>query len=422
MVRRIFIWFLILGLLVVPILTPVFGLSTEAIEANNSLSVAESAINEFEELNLSTQRVSDIYFRTQQLYDAQVALEKAGGKPDYSMIFSSAKEIKSLKEKAFLLADELKALKLRINESKVNTSEAMVIYRNAVKEFEDERYEESEKLVERTYAKLSDLESSAARVAAFYDAMSKTFENFIKENFKKIILLIAIILITFLVFRNRIKVYKLKKELERLELRKKILKELIARTQQDYFGKGVIGKDNYLLRVDKFEELIRDINGQIPLVKEKLTGVKKPEVEKVVWEREELERKKEEELRKREIEENRKKKLRLRLEEERKGEKERRKLEKTKRKERIKLEKERRKELKKKKKIEEKLGREKEQQARIKKKVEKLGEDDLKEITEGFLKLEKKIKKPENPIKRIAYEIDIYRRRKKIEKKLKKIE
>jgi len=62
-----------------------------------------------------------------------------------------------------------------------------------------------------------------------------------------------------------------------------------------------------------------------------------------------------------------------------------------------------------------------EQQAKIKEKVEKLEEQDLDKITEGFLKLEKKIKNSKNPIKRIAHEIDIYRRRKKIEKKLKNI-
>ncbi|RLJ02594.1 MAG: hypothetical protein DRP10_00840 [Candidatus Aenigmatarchaeota archaeon] len=357
----------ILGLVLILFLLtiPVFGLSTEAIEANNSLREAEYVIKVLKEANLSTERVSDIYLKAKQLYEAQVALEKAGGKPDYSEIFNDVDEIKNIKEKAFLLMDELNALKLRIKDSDVNTSEAEVIYKDAVREFEDERYEQCEILIEKTYAKLSELESKAARIAAFYEAMSKTFENFLRENFKKIIAAIAIILITLVVTHNRIKVYRLKKKLELLELRKVILKELIARTQKDYFEKGIIGEDTYHIRIDKFGELIRDVNRQIPLIKEKIARVEKPE----------------------------------------------KKLEKI----------EKRKQAKIKEKKLEKIEKRKQQQAKIKERVEALEEEDLDKITERLLELEKKMKKPKNPIKRIAYEIDIYRRRKKIEKKFKEI-
>ena len=375
MTGKILSWLLILILL----LTPVFGLSAEAIQANNSLSEVKFAIRNLEEANLSVERVSDIYLEAKQLYEAQVALEKAGGKPDYSIIFNKVNEIKNIKENAFLLADELKVLGLRIKDSDVNTSEAEVIYKDAVREFEDERYERSKELIEKTYIKLSELESNAARVAAFYGAMSKTFENFIRENFKKIISVIGVILITFIILHNRIKIYRLKKKLELLELRKVILKELIARTQKDYFEKGIIGEDTYNIRVNKFGELIRDINRQIPLIKENIANVEK-------LGRKNLERRREEQ---------------------------KKKLEKIEQKRRLKLEKERGKGKERKKGME--------QQAKIKEKVEKLEEQDLDKITEGFLKLEKKIKNSKNPIKRIAHEIDIYRRRKKIEKKLKNI-
>ncbi len=365
MMRKIFCLLLISALLVIP----VFGLSDEAIGTNNSLSKAEFKIKEMKEANLSTERVSDVYLKAKQLYDAQVALEKAGGKPDYSLAKKKIKKIEDLKEKGFLLADELKALKLRIKESDVNTTKAEIIYSEALKEFEDERYEKAKKLIEKTYTKLSELESTAARIGAFYEAVSKTFENFIRENFKKIISVILIISVTLIVLRNRIKIYRLKKKLRLLELRKEILKKLIKKTQSDYFEKGIIGEDTYTLRIDKFGELIRDINRQIPLVKANIAKVKKPEKR-----REE----KKENLIKRGIQ---------KIGEKKKKQSERQRI--------------------------------KERGKKTKEKVEKLKDRDLEKIAEDLLEIQKKIKKPRNPVKRIFYKIDVYRRRKRLKRKLK---
>ncbi len=364
MMRKIFCLLLIFAFLV----TPVFGLSDEAIGTNNSLSKAEFKIKELKEANLSTERVSDIYLKSKQLYEAQVALEKAGGKPDYSLAKEKIKKIEDLKEKAFLLADELKALKLRIKESDVNTTKAEIIYSEALKEFEDERYEKAKKLIEKTYTKLSELESTAARIGAFYEAISKTFENFIRENFKKIISVILIISVTLIVLRNRIKIYRLKKKLRLLELRKEILKKLIKRTQSDYFEKGRLGENSYTVRTDKFGELIRDINRQIPLVKANIAKVEKPEKR-----REE----KKENLIKRGIQ---------KMDEKKKKQSERQRI------------------------------KEKERGKKTKEKVEKLEDRDLEKITKDLLEIQKK---PRNPVKRIFYEIDVYRRRKRLKRKLK---
>jgi hypothetical protein len=259
---------------------PVLSISEEAIAINSTLNEVKLMIEEMKEANFSIQRVSDLYLEAEQLYKAQLALENAGGKPDYSLILNNIEEIKSLKEKAFLIADEIKVLELRIKESYVNTSEVWIIYDEAVREFKDERYEKAEELIEKAYTKLSELESTVTRIQAFYESISKTLENFIKENLEKIVGGIVATIVLIIIFHNRIRVYRLNRKLKLLEIRKKVLRELIAKTQRDYFERGVIGEDTYKIRIKRFGELMRDINRQIPLIKEEIAKVKKVDITK----------------------------------------------------------------------------------------------------------------------------------------------
>jgi len=256
-------------------LLPVLGLSQEATAVNNTLNEINISIEDLENQGFSTQRLSDLYIMAKQQYAAQVALEKAGGSPDYSLVKDKINEINSLKEKALLLSDELNALDLRLEESEVNITEARNIYKEAVKEFEDERYEKAEQLIEKTYAKLSELESREARLSAFYESVSKNIENFFRQNLRKIILIIITLIAVLIILHNRINIYRLNRKLKILELRRSVLQELIAKTQKDYFEKGIIGEDTYNVRVKRFGELIRDLNRQIPLLKEKIAKIEK---------------------------------------------------------------------------------------------------------------------------------------------------
>jgi len=54
------------------------------------------------------------------------------------------------------------------------------------------------------------------------------------------------------------------------ERRKVAIRNLIAKIQKEYFGQGKVGSKNYHIRMKKYGELIRDINRQIPLLREQL--------------------------------------------------------------------------------------------------------------------------------------------------------
>ncbi|MCD6476788.1 MAG: hypothetical protein J7K26_01310, partial [Candidatus Aenigmarchaeota archaeon] len=72
-----------------------------------------------------------------------------------------------------------------------------------------------------------------------------------------------------------IKIYLIKRKIEILESEKNTLKKLIANTQRDYFEKGILSDVDYHIKIHKFGELIRDIDRQIPLLKEEIAKIQK---------------------------------------------------------------------------------------------------------------------------------------------------
>jgi hypothetical protein len=169
-----------------------------------------------------------------------------------------------------------------------------------------------------------------------------------------------------------------------------VLQELIARTQRDYFEKGNIGEDTYNIRINRFGEMIRDINRQVPLIREQLAKVEKVKKKPTVKHKKaefDKDMSKKEKIEKEDL-------LKLKKEKKRKIEEEKRK--------------EKEKEFEKKKKA-------------IEKKVRKLKDKDLEQITKDFLELERKSEKYKNPLDKALHKIRVYRKQKEIEKKLKKI-
>jgi len=62
-------------------------------------------------------------------------------------------------------------------------------------------------------------------------------------------------------------------KINNLELRRKTLQGLMKKTQLDYFQNGIISEGNFNLRTKKFAEFIRDIDREIPLLKEDLVKI-----------------------------------------------------------------------------------------------------------------------------------------------------
>lgn len=271
--------FILLLLLVGPI---VFA-AAPSLDYNATLIALNQSRRDMQEMleaGFSIARVNDTLSQAEQLFQAQYALQKAGGAPDYSLILERTKELTNIRKHAEEVSDELKALESRLKDVK-SDSEAYNIFNNAKKEFADERYEKVSALVEEAYSKITEEQAFQTRFIAIYEASTKTIVNFFKKNLKIILSIVASILIIYLVAHKKVKIFFINKKIDSLNFEKAILQKLIKKSQYEYFHLFKIPEELYHIRISKFGELIRDIDRQVPLLveeREKIKGIIKEEV------------------------------------------------------------------------------------------------------------------------------------------------
>lgn len=253
------------------IIPSVSAISEEALNVNNSLSLAEKDMKEMMNKEIPIARYNDTLILAKQAYNAQLVLENTSENPDYSLVQKKIEELKEIKQNAFTALDELKTLETIISQTKgIDLAPVLEIYREARNEFYSERYEKCLELIDKTYEKISELEALQTKLRAFYEATSRSFINFIKEQWVALSFGILGSLFTFVLTYNRFMSWRIKKRIENLEKRRESIKELIKKTQKAFFQEGGISESTYHIRIKKYGELIRDINRQIPLLKEEL--------------------------------------------------------------------------------------------------------------------------------------------------------
>ena len=255
-------------IIIIPLVS---AIPEEASNVNNSLALAEKDIKEMMNKGIPIARYNDTLILAKQIYEAQLFLENTSKNPDYSLVQKKIEELKEIKQNAFTASDELKALGIIISQTKgIDRAPVLEIYREATNEFDSERYEECLELIDKTYQKISELEALQTKLKAFYEATSRGFINFIKEQWINLCFGISGSLFAFAFSYNRFIYWAIKKMIENLEKRRESIKELIKKTQNAFFQDGSISESTYHIRIKKYAELIRDINRQIPLLKEEL--------------------------------------------------------------------------------------------------------------------------------------------------------
>ncbi|MBU5575150.1 MAG: hypothetical protein KQA40_01635 [Candidatus Aenigmarchaeota archaeon] len=262
----------------------VFGVSTlaenvtsEAFIVKSQLLKAKEDMKKMIEDGFNVVRYNDTLLIAETEFNSKYYLEVARNETqNYTKVKNLINELSNLKSLAYRTKDELETLKSTIDElSEINITPVLESYEKARADFYSERYEIALKEIEDTYKVISEQQSIQTKLKLFYEITSRTLENFIKTYWKEILITIAIIIILSFISYKRIKVYLLKKKLENLYIRRNSVRNLIANVQRDYFEKGKIDEGTYNIKVRKYGEIIRDINRQIPLIKEELEEIER---------------------------------------------------------------------------------------------------------------------------------------------------
>jgi hypothetical protein len=260
--------------------------SNETIKNQSLICLNESytVMHDMSVAGFNVIRVNDSIKQAQLLYNSQQVLFEKKAKYDFSSIIDYCIEIKNIQLNATFARDEFNALLVFYNSSIVegmNTASIDKILNEIRDEIKNERYEKVKPLVDSAYNEIINVKSSYTALNVFIDSTTRSFARFLKENAIAIIVTILVLAILFFTFRIRILKWILSRKIMYLELRKKTIKELVMKTQKDYFERGTMAEGEYNIKVKKFAELIRDIDRQIPLLREDLIKLEKKKVKKL---------------------------------------------------------------------------------------------------------------------------------------------
>lgn len=253
--------------------------------SNNTIAIeakAGSCMNESKQILMDMQenvfsiiRINDSLKQLINLYSAQNILKEEKKKYDFSLVIPYCEDIRKIENSARDSRDKINALKQFYNQSVsgLNTTSIDIIVSEADQEMENERYEKVPNLVDKAYTEIINVKSQQTTLNLFYEATTTGFKKFLYKNRYPIISLIIILLAVFIIYHKAIRKWLIKRKISKLELRKKNLKEMITEVQKAYFERGEISEGIFNIKTKKFAELIRDVDQQIPLLREEIEKI-----------------------------------------------------------------------------------------------------------------------------------------------------
>lgn len=238
-------------------------------DAVDALQEGREIVRGMAEAGIPTTRVSDLYRRANATFVGQ----NASADPDYSKVTAIVERMRGIEETAFRVHDELGLLNETVRELRaegLNTSDVEDHYRAARIAFRGERFETAAEEVDATREAVSNARAVSTRVQAFSEAARGDIASFVDRNRWTLLGGLLLLAVVTVGGYRELHAYRLLKRKERLEHRKAVLEDLIAESQQAYFEEGEIAEETYRTRMDRYGEMVRDINRQIPVIEEEL--------------------------------------------------------------------------------------------------------------------------------------------------------
>ncbi len=253
------------------------AVSDEAINASNSIKQAEQEVVEMIGREIPILRANESLEEAKQIYSAQLALEKTKGKAKYDLVFEYTTEVSYIKSISFRAQDELTVFKeiFASSEKDFDSSSITNEYNEILLSFEEERFEETIELINEGYDILSEVQSSQTALKSFYSVTSRSIKGFFIDNWLKLLVGFLVVFVAFLIFRKGISIYWVRRKMDSLKMQRVVLLDLIKKLQRNYFDKKSISEGEYETKTTKFEEMIRDIDRQIPLLKQEMFKIVK---------------------------------------------------------------------------------------------------------------------------------------------------
>ena len=214
------------------------------------------------------ERINDTEKRENAKSLLLAAQEKIGVDVNYKKVLEITKTISERKQRTYEISDLIRASEIRILEFKeqnVDTFEAEEMLSTAINEFENERFESIEEILNNVDAKLIDLSAETTIVRTIYRAGKENIVDFVKEHLMALLSLLGSLLVIAILLYNRIRIAILRRNIKDMKVEKDILDELMKKAQSDDFTKGDITKQTFEIKMSKFKERLVEIKQKLPV-------------------------------------------------------------------------------------------------------------------------------------------------------------
>lgn len=256
--------------------------ATSQQQASDCLDHSKKLMLELVDENLSVKRVNDTIYQAEIIYNSQALLSNRGQKSDFSLVTTYCDSVSNIYSLALSSKDSISTLLKFYNESitsEMNSSSVDLIINEINFEMQSERYEKIQDLVDSAYNEISNIRARSTALNLFVDSTSRGLKRFILNNWIYLLSSLILIVVLWIFLRKPIKIKLLNSKLDGLARRRNSIKKLIMKSQQEYFQTGKIADSDYKIRVANYAELIRDIDREVPLIKEELAKLNRGRTE-----------------------------------------------------------------------------------------------------------------------------------------------
>ncbi|MFA6907663.1 MAG: hypothetical protein WC263_02445 [Candidatus Micrarchaeia archaeon] len=244
-------------------------------ETLSQLNAANASISKMAQDGLPSQNAADLYGLARQWFDGQEAIELSGGRPKYDFTLQKIAEISDLVQGTYRVNDDLEALSGRMAAADAGADLASTksLYAEAAREFKDGRVERAKTLINQAYDEVTSAESQAVHSRTIGESARRTIENFLADNWKTIAYAALALLVIFFLFQKQIRKAMVNARMRALLRERGVIESMLKSLQRDYFEKKNVTDLTYRVKTKKYGDIIRNINRQLPLLKEELKRI-----------------------------------------------------------------------------------------------------------------------------------------------------
>lgn len=272
-------------------------------EALNAIERAKDLVEEVEAEGLPVKRLNDLIIESEKIFEIAKNAEILRGdfvnEIDYLQrkeareslkyiewedvyyvdVIESVEDIEELITQIYEVSDKISAISIRedieVVDSEIGLSpdvevgedeKTQEIFSDALKAFEEERFEDVDKKLDEFDAHLEEVNSNSARLRS----LGSNTGAFIKRNWVFVLVGLAVFYIAGAYSYSSIHARLLKNKVEKMKTEKKALKDLIKKAQTERFKDGKLSELVYKIRIKKYKQRDSEINRMLPVLEEKL--------------------------------------------------------------------------------------------------------------------------------------------------------